>query len=318
MTDTTLRQQPSKVLAFIGFGEAGRAFASGLHGVRGDLSLRAFDIKSLDLSTGPAMAEAYRSHRVSGMANGCEAVFGAEAVFSLVTADRALAVAESLAEQGLQGQLYLDCNSCSPGTKRQSCALIEAAGGRYVDVAVMAPVHPGLHQTPLLVSGPHAREALDLFDALDMRAKLMPGEVGRASSVKMVRSIMIKGLEALTLECVLAGRQAGVEEEVLATLDKSFPGFDWPNKAAYMMERVMTHGIRRAAEMREVAKSVEEWELAPHMARATVERQQEVGDLKMDASLFAPDYQAYADALLLRLQADQASTPGRHDERRNK
>lgn len=299
------RAQQPQALAFIGFGEAARAFAKGIASARPDLALRGFDIKSLDLSTGPAMVRAYRDHGVVGLASDSEAIFGADGVFSLVTADQALAVAEGLADQGLQGQLYFDCNSCSPGTKRRASAMIEAAGGRYVDVAVMAPVHPALHQTPLLVSGPHAQVAQAVFDALDMRAKILPGDVGRASSVKMVRSIMIKGLEALTLECVLAGRQAGVEEEVLATLDKSFPGFEWPSKAAYMMERVMTHGIRRAAEMREVERSVEEWRIDPHMARATVVRQQEVGELGLDASTLAEDYQVYADALLSRLLADR-------------
>ncbi len=296
--------QSPQALAFFGFGEAGRAFAKGLLATSPALALRGFDIKSLDLSTGPAMAQAFREHAVVGLASPSEAVFGVDGVFSLVTADQALSVAERLAEHGLQGQLYFDCNSCSPGTKRRASEVVEAAGGRYVDVAVMAPVHPALHQTPLLVSGPHAKEALALFDALDMRAQILPGAVGRASSVKMVRSIMIKGLEALTLECVLAGRQAGVEEEVLATLDKSFPGFDWSRKAAYMMERAITHGIRRAAEMREVAKSVEEWQIKPLMASATVERQQEVGDLKLNVAGLTDDYQVYADALLERLLAD--------------
>lgn len=302
MADTA--QRPS-ALAFIGFGEAGRAFAMGLLDCAPGVALRGFDIKSLDGDTGPDMASAYRNHDVTGQISSGEAVYGTDAVFSLVTADQAFAVAQELAAHGLQDQLYFDCNSCSPGTKRAACDLIEAAGGRYVDVAVMAPVHPALHQTPLLVSGPHAREAKAVFDALDMRAQILPGAVGRASSVKMVRSIMIKGLEALTLECVLAGRQAGVDEEVLATLDKSFPGFDWPNKAAYMMERAMTHGIRRAAEMREVAKSVEEWQIDPHMARATVARQQEVGDLRLNAEELADDYQVYADAVLQRLLADR-------------
>ncbi len=289
-----------RLLAFIGFGEAGQAFASGLQGSKA-ASMRAYDVKSLDLATGPDMLQAFADHQVEGCASAGQAVDGVEAIFSLVTADQALAVAENLAGYGLQGQLYFDCNSCSPGTKRAACELIEAAGGRYVDVAIMAPVHPALHKTPLLVSGPHMQDALDVFAALAMRAKGMPGPVGRASSVKMVRSIMIKGLEALTLECVLAGRQAGVEEEVLETLDRSFPGFNWSDKACYMMERVMTHGIRRASEMREVAKSVQEWQLSPHMAQATVERQQEVGALKMDADAYDANYQAYADALLQRL-----------------
>ena len=89
------------------------------------------------------------------------------------------------------------------------------AGGRYIDTAVMAPVHPKLHKTPLLLSGPDAEEALAVTRALDMAANAVPGGVGAASSNKMIRSVMMKGLEALVLECVLAGRKAGVDEAVL-------------------------------------------------------------------------------------------------------
>ena len=92
---------------------------------------------------------------------------------------------------------------------------VEAAGGRYVDVAVMAPVHPRLHRTPLLISGPHVEAAAPALAALGMSASIHEGPVGAASSVKMIRSIMMKGLEALVCECVLAGRKAGVIETVL-------------------------------------------------------------------------------------------------------
>ena len=73
----------------------------------------------------------------------------------------------------------------------------------------------------------------------------------------MIRSMMMKGLEALVCECVFAGRKAGVIETVLDSLDDTYPGFDWKKRAAYMLERVMTHGVRRAAEMREVALTVD-------------------------------------------------------------
>ena len=106
----------------------------------------------------------------------------------------------------------------------------------------MAPVHPRLHRTPLLISGPHVEAAAAAFASLGMSAKIHDGPVGAASSVKMIRSIMMKGLEALVCECVLAGRKAGVIDTVLDSLDDTYPGFDWKKRSAYMLERVMTHG----------------------------------------------------------------------------
>jgi 3-hydroxyisobutyrate dehydrogenase-like beta-hydroxyacid dehydrogenase len=152
---------------------------------------------------------------------------------------------------------------------------------------------------PLLVSGPHADVALQVFERLDMNAKEVPGEIGRASSIKMIRSVMMKGLEALVLECVLAGRKAGVDDVVLDSLDKSYPGFDWKAKSAYMLERVMNHGIRRAAEMREVAQTVADLGFDNGMTEATVDWQQCIGDLKLDAG--DDDYRSRADAIIKAL-----------------
>jgi hypothetical protein len=177
-----------------------------------------------------------------------------------------------------------------------------AAGGRYVDVAVMAPVHPRLHRTPLLISGPHVEAAAPALAELDMSARIHEGPVGAASAVKMIRSIMMKGLEALVCECVLAGRKAGVIETVLDSLDDTYPGFDWKKRSAYMLERVMTHGVRRAAEMREVALTVDLLGLKGEMSRASVGWQQTIGELGVGSTAAeAADYQVLADAILAAL-----------------
>ena len=117
-----------------------------------------------------------------------------------------------------------------------------------------------------------------------MSAAIHDGPVGSSSAIKMIRSIMMKGLEALVCECVLAGRKAGVIETVLDSLDDTYPGFDWRKRSAYMLERVMTHGVRRAAEMREVALTVDLLGLDGAMSRASVGWQQTVGDLGLGSS----------------------------------
>lgn len=297
-------------LACIGFGEAAQAFVAGWGSERA-AHLRAFDIKTdaMDATVAGAKRADYARAGITGCATLAEALNGATVVFSLVTADQAARAAEAAAPHLAPGALFLDCNSCAPGTKARNAALIEAAGGRYVDVAVMAPVHPKLHKTPLLLSGPHAPAALEAVSALDMAGKIAEGAVGRASSIKMIRSIMMKGMEALFAECVLAGRRAGVDGVVLDSLDVTYPGFDFKAKAAYMLERSMTHGIRRAAEMREVAKTVEDLGIPNGMAAATVDWQQRLGDLHLDATQ-AEDYTGRADRVLAGL----TGTPGPEKE----
>ncbi len=284
-------------LAFVGFGEAATAIVEGW-GVGGDGSTAAYDIKTDDpvaeISQGK-FAD-YEASGVAGKATLGEALAGAELIFSLVTADQAETVAKAAVPHLTRNAMFLDGNSCAPGTKRRSATAIEAAGARYVDVAIMSPIRPALHKSPMLLSGPHAEAALDVMERLDMNATIAEGEVGTASSIKMMRSVMIKGMEALVLECVLAARQAGVEDVVLESLEKTYPGFDWPARAAYMMERVTTHGLRRAAEMREVALTVDELGLDGGMSRATADWQQRIGELGLAPG--EEDHKARADAIL--------------------
>ncbi|WP_028880429.1 NAD(P)-dependent oxidoreductase [Terasakiella pusilla] len=291
-------------VAFIGFGEAASAFAKGF-GAGNASKTTAFDIKTedVDQSIQDSKLADYETASVQGVFSSKLAVTGADVVFSLVTADQANLAADQAVPHLKKGAFFFDCNSCAPDTKRLNARKVEACGARYVDVAIMAPVYPKMHQTPIGISGVHAQDAKVIFDALGMKASIVEGDVGAASSIKMVRSIMMKGLEALFAECVLAGRKAGVEVAVLDSLDKTYPGFDFKEKAAYMLERSMTHGIRRAAELREVAKTVEGLGLSGDMAHATVVWQQRLGELKLKAQT-GQNYQERADQILLALQKE--------------
>ncbi len=259
-------------IAFIGFGEAAQAFAGA---AAWRMSASAFDLKTDDDAQRAAKLVDYAAHNVTGCDTLEDALTGAAAVLSLVTADQAGVVAANACASLQANALFFDMNSVAPDTKRASAILIENAGGRYVDVAVMSPVHPKRLETPLLVSGPHAADALlTLRDAGFSNVNIAGAEVGRASSIKMIRSVMVKGIEALTAECVLAAEKADVLDDVLSSL-----GGDWPDKADYNFDRMMIHGIRRAAEMDEVVKTLEALDVPALMTRGTVARQRQIGQL---------------------------------------
>ena len=197
-------------------------------------------------------------------------------VLSVVTADQSRAAAEACAKFIKPGAIWFDMNSVAPGTKRATAEVIEAAGGRYVDVAIMAPVSPLQLEVPLLLSGSCAEEAAISLQSLGFaNMRVVGSEVGRASAIKMIRSVMVKGLEALTDEMMAAANAAGVADEVLASLDASEKTIPWAQRAAYNLERMATHGLRRAAEMEESAKTLLSLGVAPVMTRGTVYRQRE-------------------------------------------
>ncbi len=295
-------------ISFIGFGEAGQAFTSGLLKESVPLNIRAFDIKT-DGPEAAAKQADYRKLNVGGTGTCAEACSDRHVIFSLVTADQAENAALAACGSGLGGALFLDCNSCAPNTKRRVAQIIEKAGGRYVDVAVMTPVFPRLHKSPCLLAGPHANAACESARTLGMTVESAGDEIGAASTRKMIRSTMIKGLEALALECFLAARKAGVEDDILASLAENFEGFDWKHRAPSMMERAATHGIRRAAEMEEVAKTLTDLGIEPLVTRGTIVRQREVGALGLSLGQTDPlDLAAHADAILAGLSATAPDT----------
>lgn len=262
-------------LTFIGFGEAAQAFAEGM-----SARVSTYDRKLAQPATRAAKQGDIDRLGAQGFDTNGEAIAGAELILSLVTAEQALPAARETAANIAAGALFCDMNSVAPDTKRAAAALIEAAGGRYVDVAVMAPVHPARRAVPLLVSGPHAEAGLAALAAVGFtNARAQQGGIGAASSVKMIRSVMVKGLEALTTECVLAAHRAGLMDEVIGALNASWPGTDWAEKADYNLERMMAHGIRRAEEMEEVVKTLDSLGTGSAMTRGTVERQRAIGTM---------------------------------------
>lgn len=255
-------------IAFLGFGEAARAFHDSLAPKLGDGEFRAYDLLLDGEESDGDMREAMERRGVNVSASPAE-LADADWIFSAVTADQSLNAAQSIAPHLGQGALLIDINSVSPGRKRETATLIEATGAGYLDMAVMAPVHPKGHATPVLLAGSTAAELLEQFRALGFSADFAGETVGSATAIKMVRSVFVKGLEAITVEALLAAEASGCFEEILASLSGSFPGLDWSKFPDYQFERTTRHGRRRAAEMRESGVTLDALGLNGGIARET-------------------------------------------------
>src|SRR5439155_1141767 len=249
------------------FGEPGRILAGGL-AASGRFDVCAYDILVHDpAARGSLLTAAVERHVTMAESHG-EAIRGAHIIVSAVTASSSADVAREAAANLVPGQIFADLNSVSPGTKRSNARLIEAAGGRYVDVAVMAPVPPYGLKVPILLGGKAAADLVTRLAPAGMNFEIVADDIGTASAIKMCRSVMIKGLEALVVECLLGARHYGVEDRVLASLEETFPPMNWDERADYLVSLVVVHGRRRAAEMREVAVTIREAGLESFMASA--------------------------------------------------
>ena len=285
-------------LGVVGYGEVGKTFAAGLRP-----RVQGLYVADLKLQN-PAHAAALQSHAQGAgatpgtLAQLCEQ---SELIISCVTASNTLAVAEEAAAHLKPGTFFLDLNSASPGTKQQAALIIEAAGGHYIEAGVMTSVPPYGIAVPMLLGGPRAAELAPLLQSWGLDARAVSDRLGVASAIKMCRSIMIKGLEALVIESYATARRYGVEDHVLPTLAETFPSIDWHKQGAYFFSRVVQHGQRRAEEMREAARTVQEAGFAPLMTGPIADKQQWVADLAA-AGVFAEltkdaRWQDYADRL---------------------
>jgi 3-hydroxyisobutyrate dehydrogenase-like beta-hydroxyacid dehydrogenase len=263
----------SPSIGFLGFGEAGSTIAGGLRSAGAD-RLTAFDINIDQPRFGPQIRERAARTGVALVRSNAELAAASDLVFSTVTSSAALDAARATAPFLAPRHLYADLNSVSPALKQDVARAVEPSGARFVEVAVMAPVLPYGHRVPMLLGGPAASAFKDSLSPFGMRLQVLPpSPIGSAAAVKMCRSVVVKGLEALMVECVLAASHFEADALVFASLAESFPGIDWKKLADYMTGRVVVHGERRAREMEEAAETLRSVGVEPIMAEATARRQ---------------------------------------------
>ncbi len=260
----------------LGFGEAGSILSAGLVKA-GAQSVATYDLK-FNEAEGPAMMAGAEAAGVHPALSPAEAAAGSDIIIAAVTASSSVDAARTAARYIKPNQFYFDLNSVSPGRKREAARLIDDAGGKFVDVAVMAPVPPYGVKVPMAVGGRWGKAVAERLVPFGFRIDVFEREVGYVSAMKMCRSVMIKGIESLVIEAMTAAHAYDVVDQVIPSLDEYFKGKDWRSQAEYMFGRVVEHGVRRAAEMREAAKTVAEIGLEPLMTAATAERQQWVAD----------------------------------------
>ncbi len=291
-------------LGVVGYGEVGKIFTAGMK--NSVLSVGTWDIKFDADAASAALRAAELAHAVQAGVQTCPSMQAlckkSDFVISAVTASNTLAVAQEAAKHIRPGTIFLDLNSASPGTKQRAAQIIEAAGAHYVEAGVMTSVPPYGIRVPMLLGGAMAAMLAGKLLAFGMNAKPVATEIGVASAIKMCRSVMIKGLEALVIESYTTARKYGVEDHMIPTLAETFPSIDWEKQGAYFFSRVAQHGKRRAEEMREAANTVQEAGFEPWMAAAIAGKHDWVAEQNragvFDGLPKDADWQQFADRLI--------------------
>ena len=255
------------ICGFLGFGEVASRFTQRLHD-RGARVL-AYDVL-LDRPGGRDVLVSRAIGPAPDFLALPELTAQADIVLSTVTTDVALSAAKACVPLLRAGQVYVDLNATSPSVKRETASVIAPSGADFVEGAILSAIGVAGADAKVLLCGARASELAAVLSKLGLNAHAYGIEIGKASSFKMLRSVFSKGIEALLIECLLAGRRAGIEqalwEEIVATMDAaSFDdvGGNWVRTHA-------TAHARRSHEMRQVADVLRELRVDAPMTAATL------------------------------------------------
>ena len=287
-------------IGVMGYGEVGKTFALGL--IPHVQSILMWDIKLSDASQAVELTNHAKMYGIAVAQSVQDLCSHSDLIISCVTASQTKVVAQSVASFISKDTFFLDLNSASPGTKQSCSDIINAAGGVYVEAGVMTSVPPYGIRVPMLLGGKEAHQLQILLADWGCDVNTVSDQLGVASAIKMCRSIMIKGLEALVIESYTTARHYGVEDHMLATMAETFPTIDWPKQGAYFYSRVVQHGKRRAEEMRESALTVEETGVVSTLTSAIATKHDWIAGLARDGIFdnlpAKPVWQDYADRLV--------------------
>lgn len=263
-------------VTIIGLGEAGPVFGKQMRSA--GFTVVAWDKLQADASTAQQQIERTRFFGITPANSIMDAVSSADLIISTVTASQALLAAAQAAKGLRAGSYWLDLNSVSPSTKQAIHDVVSNKGVLFTEGVAMDTVPSKGAQVPILLCGPESQSISLLLNGVGLNTRSVSHSLGTASAIKLLRSIIIKGMEALFAESMEAAGMVDVQDEVIASLKATYPGIDWHAVAGYQLSRATLHAERRAAEMQEAAKFVQRLHVEPIMASAIAERQQDLSD----------------------------------------
>lgn len=253
-------------IGFIGFGEVAPVFSKPI-GEQG-AKVAVYDVL---LATAQGRRILQERVRADGIVFRplAEVVGDSDYVLSTVTTQAARKVARESAVYLRPGQVFIDLNSTSPSVKIEVGRIIEPSGADFVEGAILGAVGATGVQTRILIGGARGREAAETLAELGLKTSYYSPEIGKASTFKMLRSIFSKGLEALLLELLIAGRRAGIEKDLWQDIMDLMTRNPFDRVASNW---VQTHAVaheRRYHEMRQVVETMREIGVDPVMTAGT-------------------------------------------------
>jgi 3-hydroxyisobutyrate dehydrogenase-like beta-hydroxyacid dehydrogenase len=272
-------------IGFIGFGEVAYHFSKGFK-EDGIQEILAFDRNAKEVTKGEIVRRRAGDAGVELVPNLRQLVGRSDVIFSAVWGSAALKVAGQCASFVKAGQFYCDVNNTAPSVKTRGAEMLNARGAKYVDLALFVAPERDKHRSFMLASGDGARALKRIMAPYGMNPKVVPGEAGRATTIKTLANIYYKGIQALCLELVLGAWKVGIDPQNLAPLVvKPVESLAKEEEMAFWAIRGIVHAERKAAELESIIRAVREWGIQPIMLDATRKRLQTVSDYRLKSTV---------------------------------
>jgi 3-hydroxyisobutyrate dehydrogenase-like beta-hydroxyacid dehydrogenase len=300
---------PLRSVAFVGFGSLAAALAPAVRGA-GVASVRAW----VRPRRGTAAADLHARLSEAGIEASAsleQAVAEAELVLAAVPAAAARAVAEECARAVSPGSVYVDPAPLPPAEKLGSSELLAAAGAFYVDAAVLGTVLTEGARVPILAAGPGADGFARLAASLGLRVDVIDGPAGQASLLKLIRSVYMKGRDALILEMLLAARHHGLEQAVIESIGGTGEQVPFSELASRAMCSLALYAERRADELGASADVLAAAGVEPLVTAAGEVRLRRLAELNLKTRLGGERPRDLREVFSLIEELEQARADGR-------
>jgi 3-hydroxyisobutyrate dehydrogenase-like beta-hydroxyacid dehydrogenase len=241
-------------IAVLGLGEAGSIFAN-------DLSAMGIAVAGWDPDPKREL-----NNKIRFAKNNMDAAKDADIIFSVNLSSVAEEIAAEVLPAMTAGKIYAEMNTSSPQKKIAVHEILKASGVQYVDLAIMAPVPPKGIKTPFLISGNGAKLFKEKLERYNLNIEVLSETVGDASTRKLLRSIVYKGIAAVICEASEAGKSFGLEKYIREQITSVIGGND--ELIERFIEGSYTHAERRIQEMEAVVSMLEGKNIKPFMSQA--------------------------------------------------
>jgi 3-hydroxyisobutyrate dehydrogenase-like beta-hydroxyacid dehydrogenase len=253
-------------IGFVGFGEVASIFSK-------EMSNKGAEIRIYDvLISQKGGLEIIKKRMLKDniqIASLEEVIIKSDYIFSSVPSQFARDVAKECVKYLKPNKVYIDLNSTSPFIKIELSKIIQSTKAHFIEGAILGAVGIAGSKTHILVTGKKGKEVAEVFNKLGMNMSYYSPEIGKASMFKMLRSIFSKGLEALILECLIAGKKAGIEKDLWDDITNFMSKKPFDQIAANWIQTHVTAYERRYHEIVQVVETMKKIGVEPIMTSNT-------------------------------------------------